>query len=575
MGAALHRLTPSRGAPVALQLAPYLAWTAFLVPVIAGVAGTLLPALGYLPALGGASFSLQPWRELMATPGLSRSIVVTLLVGNVATAVSFALAIGSCACLHRRRAAIRVAQGLGPILATPHSALALGLAFAITPSGWLVRWASPWLTGWSQPPDVAIVGDPLGIAMIAALVLKETPYLVLMTLAALNQVPAREHVIVARSMGYGRIDAWIKAVFPLVYPQLRLPLYTVLAFSLSVVDVALIVGPTEPPPLSVMALRGLADPQLRGWFGGAAAACLLLAIVVACIAGWRTVEFFAARLGRAWIARGARTTFVTPACVGALGASACGAVGAFVALAGMIVWSFAAQWRFPDALPARWTLDNWRRLGGDIAQLAGASASIAVAASVIALALTVACLEYEDRRPMRGPARYVAVLYLPLIVPQIAFLFGSQVLLVATGLDGSAIAVVWAHLIFVLPYVFLSLVRPWRALDPRYARAAASLGATPSRILWRIKVPLMLAPILMAFAVGFAVSVAQYLPTLFAGNGRVATLTTTAVSFAATGDRRIIGAYAALQALLPCAVYALAVLVPLRRQRIGAAFAWL
>ena len=53
---------------------------------------------------------------------------------------------------------------------------------------------------------------------------------------------------------------------------------------------------------------------------------------------------------------------------------------------------------------------------------------------------------------------------------------------------------------------------------------------------------MLLRPILVAAAVGFAVSVGLYLPTLFAGAGRFDTLTTDAVSLAASGNRRIIGA---------------------------------
>ena len=47
-------------------------------------------------------------------------------------------------------------------------------------------------------------------------------------------------------------------------------------------------------------------------------------------------------------------------------------------------------------------------------------------------------------------------------------------------------ALVWAHLVFVLPYVVLALDRPFQALDPRYARSAAALGASPWRVLWRV-----------------------------------------------------------------------------------------
>ena len=36
------------------------------------------------------------------------------------------------------------------------------------------------------------------------------------------------------------------------------------------------------------------------------------------------------------------------------------------------------------------------------------------------------------------------------------------------GFDGTFVAVVIVHLVFVFPYVLLSLSDPWRAWDPRY-----------------------------------------------------------------------------------------------------------
>ena len=62
----------------------------------------------------------------------------------------------------------------------------------------------------------------------------------------------------------------------------------------------------------------------------------------------------------------------------------------------------------------------------------------------------------------------------------------------------------------------------------------------------------------------------QYLPTLFAGSGRVATLTTEAVTLSAGADRRVIGTWAVLQAAFPLAAYLLAAWLPrllyMRRQ---------
>ena len=81
-------------------------------------------------------------------------------------------------------------------------------------------------------------------------------------------------------------------------------------------------------------------------------------------------------------------------------------------------------------------------------------------------------------------------------------------------------------------------------------------------MFWRIKLPILLKPVLVACAVAFAVSVGQYLPTLFAGAGRVATLTTEAVTLSAGADRRVIGVWAMLQAVFPLLVFFAASAIP-------------
>jgi len=80
--------------------------------------------------------------------------------------------------------------------------------------------------------------------------------------------------------------------------------------------------------------------------------------------------------------------------------------------------------------------------------------------------------------------------------------------------------------------------------------------------LWSVRMPMLLAPVLTAVAVGFAVSVGQYLPTLLAGGGRVATLTTEAVALAAGGDRRAIGVYGLAQTATAMVPFLAALLIP-------------
>ena len=576
MAEALHALSgvapaPAARPPLALRLAPVLTLLAFVLPIVAGLAGTLLPAFGWLPALGGHSLGLDAWRALQAAPGFVSALQLSLATGWAATLLSVLLALGTVANVHHRPWARRLGEAMAPMLAMPHSALAIGFAFLILPSGWLARAVSPGLSGWDLPPDVGTVGHASGWPLVAALLLKEVPYLVLMTLAALNQVRAHALVAVARSLGYGPVQAWAAVVLPQVLRQIRLPVCAVLAFSLSVVDVALILGPGNPPTLAVLALRWFGDPDPRWVFPAAAAATLLLVVVAASIALWCGVERLLVNWTRARLQHGVRQRH--SAWLGAA-ASAVAARLRGAALASMLalaLWSAAAQWRWPDALPSAWTLANWQRQSASLLLPALSTLVVALASTLVALVLVVACLEHEARLGLARPSRSLWLLYLPLLVPQVAFLFGLQVLLVRLGADGRLPAVVWAHLVFVLPYLFLSLADPWRAFDQRYTRVALALGASRWRAFWRIKLPLLLRPLLLSAAVAFAVSVGQYLPTLFAGAGRVATLTTEAVTLASGADRRIIGTWALLQAAFPLLVYWLAAATPrwLYRQRRG------
>jgi len=547
--------------------APAITVAVFLVPIAAGLLGTLAPAFGYLPAIGGTEWTLAPWRALFAYPGFSTSLTLTLVTAALATLGSVVIALGACAYLQGSAWARRVGAFIAPLLAMPHAALAIGFAFMILPSGWIARIISPWLTAWVVPPDVLTVGHPSGLPIVGSLLMKEVPYLLLMTLGALNQVPAREHTRIAQSLGYGRVVAWFKIVLPQVYPQIRLPVYAVLSFSLSVVDVALILGPNNPPTLAVLAVRWFADPDTTRYFLGAAAALLLFLLVGTAVGLWLVVESLLARLGRGWIEGGRRNSVTLPVAASASATLAGLFALAAATIAGLIVWSFAQTWRFPAALPQGLSFTNWEHQATSLLGPALTTLAVGLASTLIALVLTLACLEHEAHLSARRSARargaqVLWLIYLPLLVPQVAFLFGTQVLLVRLGFDATLAAVIWAHLIFVLPYMFLSLADPWRAFDTRYTRTALALGSSPWRVLLRVKLPILLRPLLIGCAVAFAVSVGQYLPTLFAGSGRVATLTTEAVTLSGGADRRVIGTWALTQAALPWVGYLLAALVP-------------
>jgi putative thiamine transport system permease protein len=524
-------------------------------PILGGLAITGAAAFGYLPALGHATLTLAPWRRLLAEPGLWASLRLTAGVGFAATLISLALAL---AVLPRQPRALSL------LLASPHSAVAIGLAFLIAPSGWIVRLLSPWATGFVSPPDWATVGDPRGLALILGLVVKETPFLIAVAAAALAEVGAEPQMQAARALGYGPRRAWLLVLAPQIYARIRWPLYAVLAYGLSVVDMAIVLAPSNPAPLSILALHWLTSPDLVDLFPGEAAALLQLALVGAALALWRGLEgaagYALARLAQ--VGRRAGAVDILDVLLAGLARAAL-ALG-YASLAALALWAVTWRWPFPLALPQSLTL---RLLAGQGALLAGPLAATLALAALSAggsLALAIAWLEGEDRLGRRAGARLI---FLPLLLPQIAFLFGLETLASAARCDGGFLAVAWAHGLFVFPYVWLTLAGPWRHLDPRYARAAGALGSGRLSTLWRVKLPILAAPLSLAFAVGVAVSVAQYLSTLFVGGGRVATLTTEALALASGGDRRLSGIVGLAQALVPLAAFAGAGLVAARRGR--------
>ena len=349
-------------------------------------------------------------------------------------------------------------------------------------------------------------------------------------------------------------------------PLIRLPIYAVIAYASSVVDMALILGPTLPPTLSVSVLTWFGDPDLNRRFMASAGAVLQLGVTASALVTWWSLERLVARLGRGWIDHGGRQGGERS--LRLLGKSLIlfAALMAFVGIGSLALNSVAGFWRFPDALPQSFTLLHWGRALPSLAGPLASTAIIAIAATAIALVLALAALEDEQRtgRHPSGAGLFSALglLYLPLIVPQIAFLFGLVVVMESLGTRPQHALVIFGHLLFVLPYVFLSLSEAYRRLDPRWSRLAQTLGASRNAAFWRVRLPLLLAPLLTAMAVGLAVSIGQYLPTQLPGAGRVPTVTTEAVALAAGGSRRVIGVWALVQACLPLVAFIIAIGLP-------------
>lgn len=521
----------------------------------AGALGFGLPIAGALALAVNEAMHTTAWAALRADPQLPGALRGTLVSALLGTLLALAGAMSITTRWSGTPAWQRLSAALAPMLAVPHAAFAIGLAWLIAPAGGFARLLAP-LAGGTDPPGWETVNDRWALGLALALALKELPFLLwsLMALLARPEWAQRlqAEARIARSLGYGAPAWWWRAAWPQVLPLLRGPLLAVLAYGLTVVDLALIVGPAQPPTLAALAWADLqqADPA-RSARGAAAALALagLLAIVVVTALGLGRLL----RVGHArWALRGRRPApAAAPHHALAIGSLR----GLYaVVLVVLAVLSFAGPWPFPAWSPTAWTLSAWQQVAGAAGTVAF-TAALAAAASGVALGLTIAWLEST---PARWDARVAPWVLLPLVVPPLLLTTGLYRGALQLHLDGSVALLLWGHVLFVLPYVWLLLQPAWRDLDPRYRQTALSLGRSRWAWRWQVQRPLLAAPMAGAAAVAFAASVAQFLATQMLGAGRHPTITTEAVTLASGGDRRLAAAFALLQALLPLAAFALA-----------------
>jgi putative thiamine transport system permease protein len=326
----------------------------------------------------------------------------------------------------------------------------------------------------------------------------------------------------------------------------------VLAYSLTVVDVALVIGPNAPPTLAVLAWQWLQDADAAMNAQGVAAAWLLAAVVALCA----SLAWCATRLPL-WRAR--RTRGAKPLKTWTNGFSAqwllpvlllSYALVLLVLLAGSVMGS----WPFPQLVPDSLSMAAWISVWASSTTL-WTTVWLALASAMTALVWVVAWLEWG---PARWQMRAQGILYVPLVLPAVLWVVGLHQLALAWNMDAQGTGLWLAHTLACLPYVLLALSGPYTGFDVRLQQVAASLGQGRWMFLCQVKWPLLRAALAASFAVGFAVSVAQYLPTLYVGAGRFSTVTTEAVNLAAGGQRNQMAAYAWLQWLLPVVVFAMA-----------------
>ena len=151
----------------------------------------------------------------------------------------------------------------------------------------------------------------------------------------------------------------------------------------------------------------------------------------------------------------------------------------------------------------QWTTGLWNSL-----KVAG----LAVVGSLLGgmgLAVAVTRHHFHGRRLLSG-----AVL-LPLFVPAVVLGMGLLPWVRFLGLWGSLWSLGAGHALWSLPVVFLVVRSALEELDPSLEEAARGLGATPYLTFRWVTLPLILPAVLSGAAMGFVLSLNEFMIALF------------------------------------------------------------
>lgn len=180
--------------------------------------------------------------------------------------------------------------------------------------------------------------------------------------------------------------------------------------------------------------------------------------------------------------------------------------------------------------PRGYTLDWYPAILPNFGSAILTSLGLGVASVIGSLLLGVPAGIGLARHRFRGRGIIATLLLAPLTVPGIALGLAIYVALVAvdeqlgSAVTGSMIGLVLAHIMITTPWVVRLCLASLINHDGAAEEAAASLGANPLTVIWRVTLPAMRAGIIAAALFAFVISFENLELALFLTSPGVTTL---------------------------------------------------
>jgi spermidine/putrescine transport system permease protein len=143
------------------------------------------------------------------------------------------------------------------------------------------------------------------------------------------------------------------------------------------------------------------------------------------------------------------------------------------------------------------------------------SLMIAALSTVVATALGTLMALALTRYRFRGRSGTNLFIFLPLGTPEVVLGASLLSMFVTVNLDRGFLTILLAHIMFNISFVVVTVKARTHGFNREWEEAAKDLGATPWTAFWTVTFPLIFPGILAAAVLAFALSVDDYVITVF------------------------------------------------------------
>ncbi|MBN9548207.1 MAG: ABC transporter permease subunit [Alphaproteobacteria bacterium] len=175
----------------------------------------------------------------------------------------------------------------------------------------------------------------------------------------------------------------------------------------------------------------------------------------------------------------------------------------------------------PPGYSMRW----FKAILGSPEWIAAALTSLRIGAATCVATLVLATLTVLGfGRHFRFQGALEAIVLSPLTVPSVVFALGAYLTFAHIGLVDTEIGIIIAHTVLIFPVVYLVASATYSSIDPWLSLAAASLGASPSRIFRTVIFPLLLPGLAIGALLAMLLSFDESVASIFLSDLSVKTL---------------------------------------------------